>query len=818
MRNFGQTGSLVRTVRIPARTLVSIIAISGPGAFLHAQEDAAVLDEIVVTAQKREEDLQRAAVSVSVLPGELLERAGLRNSTQLAEIVPNLSIRSERPGQSFPIIRGIGTPIGALGIDQGVAIYIDGVQVDSPVANLVSIFDLERVEVLRGPQGTLYGRNAVGGVINLVSKVPREDFGGRIRAGVGNFDSREVAVSVAGALVPGELIGRISGVYQENRDGWYRNDAYRFTGEDAADNGATEHGTARTMLVYQPMDRLEVRFSADYSKTDASGPAWQPLDDVNALAKASALQGLDLPVYSGEVGDSSRLAHNLDTLNDTRLYGSGLIVDFGLNDRSRLVSVTGYRKNEIEILEDIDASPYRYLEVASAGTARSFSQELRYQYEGEGSDGVVGIFYSESRIGDQIGLDVAAEYITAAGASEPAIVQRGTESEALAVFGQWEWNVSERLKLIMGARWSTSKKNSFRNEFLFTDLALSAAAAGRERCFVLQPGLGPDEQPGCLTTLSIPGEADVALPPVITAAYGEGEWSKVTPKLVVQGQLNRDLMAYASYSQGYRDGGIEGVAANFREFDEETLSAWEVGLKYDGLDRRLRVNGALFYYDYEDIQVELAQLKDNVLFNSIFNAAEAELFGGEIESTWLVGDMLQLSLNVGWLDTEITDLDYSKVGTDFGFVEIGNEFPRSPEWTASFVPDFYFPLARGSLNWRSEFNYKDSHYRDFQNGGFADASDAAILTGANLAAGLPPAEALVTPGTLIDSEQMESRLIVNTSLAWESGNGRLEVAIWARNLLDENYTVNREFVNGLVFTNALFGAPRTYGAYVNYRF
>ena len=799
------------------QTFVSVFALLQPGHLLHAQETPGELTEIVVTAQKRQEGLQHVPLSVSVLPGDLLEKAGVHNSSQLAEIVPNLSIRTERPGQSFPAIRGIGTPIGALGIDQGVAIYFDGVQVDSPVANLVSVFDLERVEVLRGPQGTIYGRNAVGGVINLVSRTPSEEFNGRVRVGVGNFDYREIALSAEGALVPGKLTARVSGVYQENRDAWYRNDAGQFTGERVAGNGATANGTTRVKLFYQPEERLEIRVSGDYSKTDASGPAWQPSGDVNALAKASYLQGFELPVYSGD-SDISRLAHNLDSSNKTTLYGGGLTIDYGLTERSHLVSVTGFRKNAIEVLEDIDGSPYRYLEVASKGNSKNFSQELRYQYSGNRSNGTVGLFYTDSTIRDQFGLDIAAEFITAAGGSEPVIVQRSTESEALAVFGQWEWAVSERMTLVLGARWSTSEKTSIRNEFVFTELALSAATAGLERCFILQPGLGPDDQPGCLTLLSVPGQDDVPLPPVITKGAGEGDWSKFTPRIVIQSQVTEGLMVYASFSQGYRDGGLEGDAANFREFDEETLNAWEVGTKYDGMDGRFRINGALFYYDYQDIQIELSQIKDNLLVNSIFNAAEATMRGGEIESAWLVNDILQLSLNVGWLDSEITKLDSGELNTDFGFVKTGNDFPRAPAWTASFIPDFYFPLSKGSINWRSEFNYKGSHFRDFENGGFADENDAMILTAANLVGGLPPAEALVEPGTLIDSERMDSRLIVNTSLSYQSSNGRLEIAIWARNLFGEAYRVNRDFVNGLVFTNALYGAPRTYGAYLNYRF
>ena len=161
------------------------LSIMAPGHSLQAREAPSILEEVKVTAQKREDSLQRVAASVSVLPGDLLQRMGVSDSSQLAEVVPNLSIRTERPGQSFPVIRGIGSPIQSLDVDPGVAIYLDGVQVDSPVANLVSVLDLERIEVLRGPQGTLYGRNAIGGVINLVSRIPQDAFTGRARAGVG---------------------------------------------------------------------------------------------------------------------------------------------------------------------------------------------------------------------------------------------------------------------------------------------------------------------------------------------------------------------------------------------------------------------------------------------------------------------------------------------------------------------------------------------------------------------------------------------------------------------------------------------------------
>jgi outer membrane receptor protein involved in Fe transport len=330
--------------------------------------------------------------------------------------------------------------------------------------------------------------------------------------------------------------------------------------------------------------------------------------------------------------------------------------------------------------------------------------------------------------------------------------------------------------------------------------------------------LAGDDQPVCLTTLSIPGQGDVPLPQEVGEGTGDGSWSKFTPKLGARFQVNDGVMAYASYSQGYRDGGLAGDAINFRQFDEEVVDAYEAGIKSGWFNGQLSINGAIFFYDYEDLQFELSQLRDNLVSTSVFNAAAAELLGAEIESTWSASDLFRLSVDVGWLETEITKLDQSDPDLDFGFVRPGNVFPQAPEWTASLVPELHFPLANGSVAWRSEINYKDGYFQDAENGGFADETDALILTGANIADGVPPEEATVAPGTLIDSERLDSRVIVNTSLMFVTADDRLELSVWARNLFDQEYTVNRDFVPGLAYTNSLYGFPRTYGANVSYKF
>lgn len=808
----------VNTYRKCLAFLAIAIASTYPVDSATAESSVDVFDEVVVTVQKRTEDLRSTAASVSVASGELMRQMAVRNSTQLEEFIPNLTVQSSRPNQSFAVIRGIGSPVEGLGVDQGVAVYVDGIQIDTPVANLFSVLDLEQVEVLRGPQGTLYGRNAVGGVINLISRRPGQEFNGRLLAGIGNYGFREIGVSVEGGIVPEVLAGRIGVVSHENSSSYFRNNAYQFIGENVADNGALESATVRGLLDFEPAANLRAVLSVDYTSTDTSGPATQPLGDVNALAKTMALDGLLLPIYSEDDGGVYALAHNLETLNYSRVYGAGLIINYYPGDRVELVSITGYRDSDLRLLEDLDASPHRYLEVASQATARSVSQELRFQYSGERLEGVIGLFFGDARYRDQFSVDVAAEFITVVGGSEPAITQRGSETTALAVFSQWDWGLTERLKLTFGGRWSDSEKTSFRREFLFSDLERSAVAAGRERCFVLGPGVGPQDQPNCLTTLSIPGQGDVPLPPTVAEAAGEGSWSQFSPKLVVQLALNEGVMAYASYSQGYRDGGLEGVAANFREFDKEILHAYEVGIKSDLAGSRLRANGAFFFYDYEDVQLELAQLRNNVVSRSVFNAGEAQVTGAELETTWQASDHLQVSLNVGWLKTEITEFDRDDLTVDPGFLKAGNELARAPEWTASFVPVFDFQLANGSVTWRSEINYKDEFYRDVENGGFADEEDALLLTGANIYDGVPLPEAIVTPGTLVYDERMDSRLVVNSVISFLSADQRLELSLWARNLSGGEYITDGDFVNGLGYTKVVYAAPRTYGLQVSFRY
>ncbi|GAB3103672.1 TonB-dependent receptor [Aestuariicella hydrocarbonica] len=771
----------------------------------HAEGQTYALEEIVVTAQKRSENLQSTAMSVDAFSGSILSASGVSNTSQLAEMTPNVTIMSERPAQAEPYIRGVGSPLDGPGIDQGVAIYLDGVQLDSPATNLFSVLDVAQVEVLKGPQGTLYGRNALGGVISITTKTPSEEFGGSISAGVGNFGGHEVSASLEGGLTE-NLKGRISGYYQ-SRDGYIDNTAPGFD-----DLGQHEQSTFRGKLVYTPTDKLEITLAADFSESESSGPAYQPTSVVTARAQAAALGGLVVPTYTESDGDIYQLQHNLDGSSDNGSNGGSVTVNYTINDTWELISITGYREAEFTGMEDLDASALDYLHVATDNQADSLSQEVRLHLSTNKLTGVIGGFYNDSQVDNLFSVmpfyEFAAPLALAgnpnAGAA-PTITLRGNETESWAMFTQWDWDLTEALTLTLGARYGASKKTSYRTENRYFDSYYAAQAAGRDQCFNLGPGVGTDDQPDCLIQT---GQDSL---------QASDSWSKFTPKVGLRYTVDDDLMFYASFSQGYRDGGFSGTDPNLSPFDEETLNAYEVGMKSEWLDNRLRINGAVFYYDYEDLQMEISEISQSgQLLTKVFNAGSAEMQGAELETVWILNETFSLTANIGWLNTEIVELK-DPDQRDYGFVREGNEFNHAPHLTASLIPTFKFDFDAGSLTWRTEINYKDEYYNDFENGGMA-GDDAPTWTAVNILNGVNPADAVVSPDEELNDELTDARTVVNSSLQFMNAAGNFELTLWARNLLDEKYETKNRYMSGIAMSERMYGEPRTFGVKAKYWF
>ena len=782
----------------------SIISMSGVA-------QAAELEEIIVTAQKREQSLQDVGVAVITVSGETIDQMNVTNSTQLAELTPNMTISSDRPNQSFPAIRGIGSAIRAPGVDQGVAIYLDGVQVDSGGANLFSVIDLAQVEVLKGPQGTLYGRNAIGGVISMTSTRPSEEFQGNVKVGVGSDGFLEYGGSVEGALVEGVLTGRISGVYKENDD--YTENA--FPGVDGY--GSQENTNVRGTLSFTPTDRLQADLTFDHSNVEGDSSAWQGVAANSGLigaisngnSAAFVLSGapVSVPTYTEDDNNIRSVNHNFDSVATAEINGVALKIRYELNDTMELVSITGGRDTTYTSTEDLDGSPLSYLDVSSNNQFESFTQEFQLQYSGDNVTGVVGAFYADSSLDNTFSVDAFREF-NVLGGSNPTITNRINDTEAFALFTQWDVNLSDKLTLTAGLRYGESEKTISTTETTFTDIPFAAQLAGLSQCFVNQPGVFVADQPACLTAF---------VPARTGSNTGTADFDRLSPKLGLTYQATDDVMVYGSITEGYRDGGISGDVTSFARFEEEILMSYEVGFKSELADGTVRLNASVFYYDYDDLQQELTDITaSGQIITNVLNAGTATLSGAEIELLWAATDNFRLGVNVGLLDTEFNTVA-QRASVNTGFLKDGNEFPAAPSAQVSLVPQYNFEAFGGEISWRTEINYSSEVFEDFENGGFA-GSDAGTLTGVGIVNNgfrFDPS-LVVSPTDLVDTEIVESRTLVNSSLSFYRDN--YEVTLWVRNLLDEDVVDQRRWVAGVVQNVIRYGNPRTFGINAKYRF
>lgn len=796
----------IKNLRRPLLSAVaaSVIAMSGTS-------QAMELEEIIVTAQKREQSLQDVGIAVLTVSGQTLDLMNVTSSSQLAELTPNMSISSDRPNQSFPSIRGVGSAIRAPGVDQGVAIYLDGVQVDSGGANLFSVIDLAQVEVLKGPQGTLYGRNAIGGVINMTSTRPSEEFQGNVKAGFGSDGFFEVAGGIEGSLVEDVLTGRISAVYKENDD--YTENT--FPGVDGY--GSQENTNVRATLSYTPNDRLQADFTIDHSKVEGDSTPWQstaadsgligPVSNGQSVAFVLSGAPVSVPTHIENDNDIRSLSHNFDSVASSEINGLALKVKYQINDNLDLVSITGSRESTYISTEDLDASPNSYLDVVSNNDFESFTQEFQLQYSNDNVTGVFGLFYADSELDNTFSVDAFREF-NVLGGSQPTTTNRISNTESFAVFTQWDWGVTDKLTLTAGLRYGESEKSNALTETTFTDIPFAAQLAGLSQCFVNAPGVNPADQPACLTAF---------VPASVGSNSGSAEFDRVSPKVGLTYQATDDVMLYGSITEGYRDGGLSGDVNSFARFEEEVLTSYEVGFKSELADGSVRLNASVFYYDYEDLQLELTDiLASGAIVMNVLNAGEATLSGAEVELLWAATDNFTLGVNLGLLDTEYETVAL-RAGVNTGFLKDGNEFPAAPSTQISLVPQYAFEAFGGQVNWRTEINYTDASFEDFENGGFA-GSDAGSLTGVGIVNNgfMFNPSLIVSPTDLVDSEIKESNTIVNSSLAFMKDD--YEITLWVRNLFDEDIVDQRRYISGVVQNQIRYGNPRTFGVNAKLRF
>ncbi|ROS01677.1 iron complex outermembrane receptor protein [Sinobacterium caligoides] len=761
--------------KIPAM-VAAVTACMGSTISL-ANAQALALEEVVVTARHKSENLQSVPIAVSAFGGEALKNSKIEGLGDLAGRVPGFQINTESASEPNLFIRGIGSDMESAGSDSAVGLYVDGVFMSRGAAAAAEIFDLERLEVLRGPQGTLYGKNVVGGAISYITSKPSQETEAMIDIGVGNYGLVETKGFVNGGLTD-SLAGRIS-VSSTNRDGFAEN---THTGNKVDDR---ENLTARGQLAYEFSDSLDVNLSVDQYKQNTTAP-WRSL----AVADTSIGEG-DRSDKPWQATDPRKGASSMDGQQKVDLKGAAFTVNWDA-DSVMLTSITAYRENNYITADnaagtyvshavnyqlddnennwDYDPSasgenPHDYPSLMwnqhKTEHSSQFSQEFRFNGAGfdEKLDWLAGVYYAREKVAreEQVEsyFDIHEWYTFGEFGHESNAT--GVKTDTYAAFAQGSWHFDEQWSLTVGVRHSIDKKD-------------------------------------------FSAERDAPADDITYDVESSETWGATTGNATLNFQATDEIFIYGTVSQGYKAGGWNGEDAKpIKEgegwdaevlvpagdvatisYDPEHATNFELGAKTQWLDNRIQLNGALFNTVYEDLQTD--QLVDNALGAPAIittNAEAARSRGLELELIALLSEGLTLSGTYGYLDTEITGDLFAESDVNLK----GNSLRRSPENTVSVSLSYDWELASGALvNARADYRYQDAYFYENNN----------------------------APITEVDSQ-----FSVDAALRYVTADGNWEAKLWAKNLTDELTVSSVTEWRNLYET---YAAPRTYGANVTWRY
>ncbi len=697
----------------------------------------APIDEVVVTSLRRKSNMQKAPVAVTVIKPPLIREARIHGLQDVGARVPGLTVASFSIGQPTIHMRGVGSNDDGAALDNSIVMFVDDVYVGRITAISMNFFDLEQIEIMRGPQGTLYGKNAIGGAINVTSKNLTEQLSGEIEATVGNYSRRDLRGVISGSLKDDKILGRLA-FHSRKRDGWQES---IFLPDIKQNDENTWSG--RGKLLFALSDQLQVDINGDYSRDDLESTGRIPVVGripVRLLGSDGLPTGqtaLPTDIFES-LGGSAKNAINSDRgFTDRTIWGLSSRVS-RQGDYGRLLSITAYRKTDFSWLEDSTGLPYSVTDQKVNSNVdeqhSQFSQEFRWISPGDVRlKYVLGFYYLFEH------THRIENFIFPSGV---ATTDQDNNTNSFAAFGEATYGVMDSVNIIFGGRLTYENKKMDQQNIISGDQ------------FIL------------LEEFNL---------------RNEGNWTDFSPNIVLSWQQAEDIMWYANLSRGYKSGGFQGAPATrdlaSRTIDPESVWNYEVGLKSQWLDDRLRLNLVAFHSDYRDLQVVEFKTTGNFGVFQTSNAASASLGGLEMEFTLKPFEGLEFFGSYAYLDAtydEFNDLS----GRDF----TGNTLRQAPRHSLYLALYYERPFYDGRLRFRADYRYQGISFRE------------------------PDNSVTIQPG--FD--------LVDASLAYESADNSWEATLWAKNLLDKEYITHLYVLGGNDY--ALFGTPRTYGLTVTLNF
>jgi iron complex outermembrane receptor protein len=725
------------------------------------------LEEITVTARKITENLQDTPIAVTAFSGDALEQRQVFDTNKLTQVVPNLQFANNAPlagnnSSSQVFIRGIGQTDPTSTVDPGVGLYIDDVYIGTAVGGTMELRDISSVQVLRGPQGTLFGRNTIGGAVLITTTEPGDEFGGTVKGGFGS-DSL-----VAGFVA---FDAPFTDTFKTRFTAGLRKQNGYVTRTDGTDLGDTNTYTLTGKLVWRPSDRFTGRFLADYTNSDENGSplVFAAINEAATFPRVASSDagcpGFVFPATPVPMIADDRCANDLQNrgpfsnngtaplTSKLENWGGSLNLLYKTSDSFSLKSITSYRSIAWSGNRDADNTPLTILNTIYDVNGWQSSEELQAIYQTEALTGVLGAYYFQQKSHDIVTVELNPP---------PPGIQRDSDNNDVdnsswALFTQWTYNFTDKLSLTAGGRYTEDRKGSYPDQYDFAN----------------------------------PSVKQVPL------QWYRDTFSSFTPSGSISYRWSEAAMTYLSYSEGFKGGGwnshfnavlTPAQQAALQEFKQETAQTIEAGFKLDLAGNTFRLNGAVFTSDYTDMQITYRGPAPAGVAPFVTNAGKATIKGAELEATWAPTTDWRVEASVGYLDATIDRLDIPPLAVIPPGLQVGNALPFAPRWQGHVGIAYTAHAGSFTITPRIDAANQSTTYFDATN----------------------------TP----EIAQLGDYTVLNASLVFAQDSNKWRVTLGVNNATDKVYRIagNSSLTTGSGYAEVAYARPQEFFALVNYNF